>query len=129
MGIFNKFLKHSTDKKEEKTLPWIDLESIEQLQGIAEKSSEKPQIIFKHSTRCGISRMVKNQFESDYQISEDQADLYYLDLLNYREISNEIAQKFGVYHESPQLLVIKNGVVSVHDSHGGINDLELEKYL
>ncbi len=129
MGIFNKFLKHSTDKKEEKTLPWIDLEGIEQLQGIAEKSSEKPQIIFKHSTRCGISRMVKNQFESDYQISEDQADLYYLDLLNYREISNEIAQKFGVYHESPQLLVIKNGVVSVHDSHGGINDLELEKYL
>ncbi|MBD0822967.1 bacillithiol system redox-active protein YtxJ [Aestuariibaculum marinum] len=129
MGIFNKFLKHSTDKKEEKTLQWIDLEGIEQLQGIAEKSSEKPQIIFKHSTRCGISRMVKNQFETDYQISEDQADLYYLDLLNYREISNEIAQKFGVYHESPQLLVIKNGVVSVHDSHGGINDLELEKYL
>lgn len=129
MGIFNKFLKSSSEQKEVKTLPWIDLNSLGQLDDIENKSSEKPQIIFKHSTRCGISRMVKNQFESDYRVSKDQADLYYLDLLNYREISNQIAQKFGVYHESPQLLVIKNGEVKIHNSHGGINDLDLEKYI
>ncbi|MBD0835793.1 bacillithiol system redox-active protein YtxJ [Aestuariibaculum suncheonense] len=129
MGLFDKIFNGSSEEKEVKNLPWIDLKAVEQLQRIVGKSSEKPQIIFKHSTRCGISRMVKSQFESDYKISEGQADLYYLDLLNYRDISNEIAQKFGVYHESPQLLIIKNGSVAAHDSHGGINDLELSKYI
>lgn len=129
MGIFDKFLKSPTENEADKMVPWIDLNAMEQLETIKSKSFERPQIIFKHSTRCGISRMVKKQFEADYGISENQADLYYLDLLNYRPISNEIANTFGVYHESPQLLIIKNGAVTTHNSHGGINDLELEKYL
>ncbi|MCL4164464.1 UNVERIFIED_CONTAM: hypothetical protein GTU68_035286 [Idotea baltica] len=73
--------------------------------------------------------MVMRQFVSAYQLTEKDLDLYYLDLLNYREISNEIAIRFQVMHESPQLLVIKNGVVVAQDSHGAINTIDLGKFV
>ena len=125
MGLFDKIFK--AEKKEEKVLPWIPLTNLTQLSLIEEKSKTKTQLIFKHSTRCGISRMVINQFVDLYNFTEDQFDLYYLDLLNYREVSNEVGYKFQVMHESPQLLVIKNGVVVAHASHGAINSLDLSE--
>ena len=109
-------------------MPWIALNSIDQLDVIAELSKTKTQLIFKHSTRCGISRMVMNQFVAAYDLDLN-ADLYYLDLLRYREVSNEVGYKFQVLHESPQLLVIKNGVVVAHASHGAINDIDLAKFV
>tara|TARA_Y100000815_G_C13279455_1_gene476322 strand:+ start:432 stop:809 length:378 start_codon:yes stop_codon:yes gene_type:complete len=118
----------SSEPKEEKILPWIALNSIDQLDAIAEKSQGKTQLIFKHSTRCGISRMVMNQFVTSYDLDLN-ADLYYLDLLSYREVSNEVGYKFQVMHESPQLLVIRNGVVVEHASHGGINDMDLDSFV
>jgi bacillithiol system protein YtxJ len=72
--------------------------------------------------------MVMNQFVSAYNI-ETNADLYYLDLLRYRDVSNEVGYKFQVMHQSPQLLVIRNGVTVAHASHGGINDLDLMRFL
>jgi len=118
----------SSEPKEEKVLPWIALNSIEQLNEIEERSKGKTQFIFKHSTRCGISRMVMNQFVAAYDLDAN-ADLYYLDLLNYRDVSNEVGYKFQVMHESPQLLVIKNGVVVAHASHGAINDIDLVEFI
>ncbi|MCA0152804.1 bacillithiol system redox-active protein YtxJ [Winogradskyella vincentii] len=115
----------SSEPKEEKVLPWIPLTSLDQLQEIAEKSKGKTQLIFKHSTRCGISRMVMNQFIASYDL-ETEADLYYLDLLSYRDVSNEVGYKFQVMHQSPQLLIIKNGIVTTHASHGAINDMDLK---
>ena len=129
MSLLNKIFGGSTEPKKEKVLPWISLTTLEQLSGIEETSKTKPQLIFKHSTRCGISRMVMNQFIEAYGLSESNADLYYLDLLNYREISNEIANRFQVYHESPQLLVLKNGVVVAHASHGAIIDIDLNRFV
>ena len=128
MGLFNKLFSSSPEEKEISALPWIPLMELGQLQDIESKSATKTQVIFKHSTRCGISRMVIKQFEADYNVTENDLDLYYLDILNYREISNNIASTFQVMHESPQLLVIKNGVVVAHDSHGGINSLDLSAY-
>ncbi|OIQ16996.1 bacillithiol system redox-active protein YtxJ [Lacinutrix sp. MedPE-SW] len=128
MGIFNKIFGDSSQPKEEKVLPWISLTAVSQLETIAEKSKSKTQIIFKHSTRCGISRMVMNQFIDAYNLDLN-VDLYYLDLLNYREVSNEVGYKFQVMHQSPQLLIIKNGVAVAHASHGAINELELEKFI
>ena len=125
MSLLNKLFGGSSEPKEEKILPWIALTSLEQLVTIAENSKTKTQVIFKHSTRCGISSMVIKQFEKAYDLSENNLDLYYLDLLNYRNVSNEIAIKFKVMHQSPQLLVIKNGVVVAHDSHGAINTMNL----
>ena len=98
MGIFNKLFGASSKSKVIKQLSWVALHSVSQLDTIAEKSKTKTQIIFKHSTRCGISRMVLKQFETDYNIDTD-ADLYYLDLLNYRKISDEVGCKFQVIHQ------------------------------
>ncbi|WP_412985374.1 bacillithiol system redox-active protein YtxJ [Pontimicrobium sp. IMCC45349] len=126
MGILNKIFK--TEQKEEKTLPWIPLNTVAQLNYIEEKSKKKTQVIFKHSTRCGISKMVINQFIEAYSLTEKDLDLYYLDLLSYRDVSNEVGYKFQVMHESPQLLVIQNGNVVAHASHGAINTIQLEDY-
>ncbi|NRD23835.1 bacillithiol system redox-active protein YtxJ [Winogradskyella litoriviva] len=117
----------SSEPKEEKVLPWQPLTNVSLLDVIVDKSKTKTQLIFKHSTRCGISSMVMKQFVSAYDVNNN-ADLYYLDLLSYRDVSNEVGYKFQVMHQSPQLLVIKNGVVVAHASHGGINELELERY-
>ena len=129
MGLLNKIFGGSAEQKEEKVLPWIPLNELPQLDFIETKSSTKTQVIFKHSTRCGISRMVMNQFVETYNFTEKDLDLYYLDLLNYRDVSNEVGYKFQVIHESPQILVIKNGVVVAHASHGAINDVDLNRFL
>lgn len=129
MGLFNKIFGSSGEAKEEKVLPWIPLSELQQLNHIENKSAIKTQVIFKHSTRCGISSMVMRQFVDAYNLTEKDLDLYYLDLLNYRDISNEIAAKFQVMHESPQLLVIKNGVVVEQDSHGAINEIDLNRFV
>lgn len=127
MGILKSIFSKSKESKEKKVLPWIALNDLNQLSSIEEKSKSKTQIIFKHSMRCGISSMVMNQFVSSYNFTEEEFDLYYLDLLSYRDVSNEVGYKFQVMHASPQLLVIKNGVVVVHASHGAINGIDLEQ--
>ncbi|OYX28571.1 MAG: cytosolic protein [Flavobacteriales bacterium 32-35-8] len=129
MGLFNKLFSNSVEQKDENTLPWVDLNTINQIQAIIDTSATKPQVIFKHSTRCGISRMVIKQFAEDFKFSDHQLDLYYLDVIAYREVSNAVAHTFNVVHESPQLLVIKNSNVIMHDSHGGINDLDLNRFI
>ena len=69
-----------------------------------------------------------NQFVEAYRLNENDLDLYYLDLLNYREVSNETGYKFQVLHESPQLIIIKNGTVVAHASHGQINTIDLKEF-
>ena len=126
--MFKKLFGGSKEPKEEKLLPWINLNNLSQLSDIDEKSKGKTQVVFKHSTRCGISRMVMNQFVDAFDV-DSNLELYYLDLLSYRDVSNEIGYKFQVMHQSPQLLIIKNGVAIAHASHGAINDLDLEKFV
>jgi bacillithiol system protein YtxJ len=98
---------------------WIPLTSEDQLLTIVTQSSAKPQVIFKHSTRCSTSSMVLNRLERSE--SNDSVDFYYLDLILYRSISALIAEKFHVAHESPQILVIKNGNCTFDESHFAIN--------
>ena len=129
MGLFDKLFNSASETLDKKELHWIPLNSINQLDDIKDKSSTKTQIIFKHSTRCGTSRMVMNQFTKDYCFNEDDFDLYYLDILNYRDISNETAKAFEVWHESPQLMIIKNGVVVAHASHSAISHLDLKTFV
>lgn len=106
-------------KKEKKEVNWIPLTSLSTLDDIDSKSAEKPVLIFKHSTRCAISSMVINNFERSYE-EEPGFDLYYLDLIAYREISNEIEARYGVVHQSPQALLISNGKSVMDESHTGI---------
>lgn len=127
MSFINKLFGGSGEPKEEKILPWKTLSTVSQLDDISEKSKAKTQIIFKHSTRCGISKMVMNQFVEAYDVDLN-VDLYYLDLLNHRDVSNEVGYKFQVLHESPQLLIINNETTVANASHGAINSLDLERY-
>jgi len=120
MGLFNKIFGGSTEEKEEKVLPWIFLTSESQLEEIERKSFEKPQVVFKHSTRCSISSVSMNKFVKNYNIPSADADLYYLDLLNYRSVSDEVGYKFQIMHQSPQVLVIKNGEAVYNASHYAI---------
>lgn len=128
MGLFNSIFGNGNSDRESH-LNWNHLTDLHQLESIKTNSVTKAQLIFKHSTRCGISRMVLSQFEKSYDFNDQAFDLYYLDLLQYRNISNEISTSFEVYHQSPQLLIVKNGVVVAHESHGSINDLDLNQYL
>ena len=105
---------------------WIYLTSEVQLQEIKDKSKYKPQVIFKHITRCSVSSMAKNRL--DKGSGDGGMDFHLLDLIKYRNISNKIAQDFKVYHESPQILIIKDGISVYDESHSGIDLLEITSY-
>lgn len=83
------------------------------------KSADKPQVIFKHSTRCITSSMAKNRMDNSKQLL-DKADVYLLNVIEHRPVSNLVAEQFGITHESPQVLVIKNGRAVYNESHIGI---------
>ena len=104
---------------------WIPLESQEQLDTIVQQSSNVPCVIFKHSTRCSISSMAKSRLENTWDFSSEEVVPYYLDLIANRSISNAIAEKFSVYHESPQLLLIRDGECTYDASHLDISVTEL----
>ena len=130
MGLFDFFGKKTeTTTNDQKQIPWIRLTHKEQLEEIEAISKTIPVAIFKHSTSCGISRMVLRNFENDFDIDAAQLKLYYLDLLAFRDVSNEVGYKFQVIHQSPQLLVIKNGITVYHASHHNIHAGDLERYL
>ena len=108
---------------------WHKLTDISQLQDIINLSKEQSAnglavLIFKHSTRCSISSMVLNRLETRW-VDNDAIPAYYLDLLDHRDISNEIATVFSVEHASPQVLVIKNGTCIYNASHTDISAVDI----
>jgi bacillithiol system protein YtxJ len=126
MSFFNSIFGNSENSETPKSkVNWTELTDIHQLQEVEAISDEKPVVIFKHSTRCSISRMALKQFEREYDL-ENVVDAYFLDLIAHRDISNEIADKFNVYHESPQLILIKNGKAVYNVSHSDIDATALK---
>lgn len=107
------------------SLTWLPLTTSEELETIKQKSKTAPQLIFKHSTRCNISSTARNRLERDSQPAP--LDFYYLDLIKYRALSNEIAEVFKVHHESPQVLLIRNGECVYEESHLGISMDEIRE--
>lgn len=98
---------------------WTLLESDLELDSIRKKPGYS--IIFKHSTRCSISMMAKRRFEMDWEKFPAEIPLYFLDLIKHRDLSNQIATDFFVHHESPQLLLIKDGECVLDLSHGEVS--------
>lgn len=130
MGVFNWFKGGDEAKALQlNKAKWNLLETESQLKALIAQSEERLQIIFKNSTSCGISGMVKRSFEANYPLEISQAELYLLHVQYNRELSSAIAQQFKVRHESPQLLIIKNGDVIRHASHGGINGITVSEYI
>lgn len=114
-GLFGKTPKNSDS--------WETITTLQDLDTAVETSFKKPVVLFKHSTTCSISGMAKSRLEIDSDATSPT--IYYLDLLSYRPISNEIAERFKVRHESPQVIILKNGEVQYHASHGAINMKDL----
>ena len=110
-------------------MAWHQLSTASQVDEIWEKSFEQPQLFFKHSTRCSISSMALRRFEMSNCQNNTGVDCHFLDLLNYRDISNYIAEKSGVMHQSPQIIVVKNGKVILDESHGMIDGNEVIRKL
>ncbi|MFZ9718605.1 MAG: bacillithiol system redox-active protein YtxJ [Chitinophagaceae bacterium] len=98
---------------------WLPLQEASQVEHIIENSFKQPQVIFKHSTRCSISDVAKSRLERN-PFPETIA-FHYLNLIAYRELSNLIAETFQIQHESPQVLLIKNGKCTYHESHMAID--------
>ncbi|MBS1534762.1 MAG: bacillithiol system redox-active protein YtxJ [Bacteroidetes bacterium] len=119
MSIFS-FLSGSNEADEAAKFHWNALEDLATLDAIIQESAEYPVVIFKHSTRCGVSKMALRQFEKEYP-KNHQDHLYLLDLLEHRDVSNAIAEKLGVVHQSPQVLVLRGGQ-SVYDASHSLID-------
>jgi len=103
-------------------MDWISLEDVTKIEGIITESHTSRIVLFKHSTSCGISRMVLRNFEREIaELSDSNTSYYFIDLIAHRAVSNEIAQRFNVRHESPQLIVLEKGEVKHHSSHSEIS--------
>ncbi|MDA9261975.1 bacillithiol system redox-active protein YtxJ [Flavobacteriales bacterium] len=116
MGLFSR--KTNENKK---SINWTELTSVAQLDDVITMSEEKPVMLFKHSTRCSISAMALNRVEGDWGFSEKEITPFYLDLIAHRDVSAAIADKFNVFHASPQMIVVKNGKSVLDASHNSIN--------
>ncbi|RYZ62042.1 MAG: bacillithiol system redox-active protein YtxJ [Chitinophagaceae bacterium] len=104
-------------------MEWIHLTDEEQLKQLIASSESKPQVIFKHSTRCSISSVAFQRLQKAKQ--PEGLDFYYLDLLAHRPLSNKVSEVFRVHHESPQVLVIRNGQCVYDESHLAISMLDI----
>ena len=129
MSILKKiFGSNEISRQPKKLIPWNRLTSVNQLIEIEKESFYQPIAIFKHSTRCGTSSMALRQFESQFETDNTSVKLYFLDLLSVKDISNEVANRFQVFHESPQLIVLKDGNTIHHSSHHQIDAGLLEQF-
>lgn len=121
MGLFS--------SKREETFPWVKISSIDQLNEILLNSTEKPLLLFKHSTRCGVSSMALNSFENYWTNDAGFCDLYLIDLLRHRDVSNEIEKLTGVVHQSPQVIVIREKDIIYDATHSAIDGRKIESIL
>jgi bacillithiol system protein YtxJ len=128
MSFLDKIFGSSEDESQTSRIGWKPLIDLKQLDEIVELSNEKAVLIFKHSTRCSISRYALKQFEKEFDL-EEKITPYFLDLLNYRDISNEIANRFAVVHQSPQIIVVKDEKAIYNTSHDSIDAKELANFI
>lgn len=128
MGIFNSLFRNRSEADKLNSIGWIKLESVTDIDQIIDQSKINTIVIFKHSSRCGISSIVLRKFEKQTILVSDQTNFHLLNVIQHRNISNEICKLFSVHHESPQLLIIKKGKVIAHASHYAILNIDLSKY-
>jgi bacillithiol system protein YtxJ len=128
MSLLKNLFGSSEPTTNNSNVEWIPLTDLGQLNEIINKSTETPVAIFKHSTRCSVSRMALKQFESEFNLTS-KVTPYFLDLLEHRDISNEIVIRFGVVHQSPQLILIKDGKAVYNASHSDIAAAELKQFV
>ena len=120
MGLFS-------SSKPKAIFPWKNIESIQMLDELVSLTQDNAVLIFKHSTSCSISMMALTRFESEWDLNISNCDLYFLDLIAHRDISNKIAEITGVIHQSPQVIVLRKGEVLYEESHNSISARDIKK--
>jgi len=131
MNFLKNFFKETSSEESESSkedVKYFQLDKMEQFDEIDEISKTKPVVLFKHSTRRSISRMALKQFDAAFNYPEEKIDWYILDLLNHRDLSNEIASRYNVVHQSPQIVVIRNGKAVFNESHDSISAEDLKQF-
>ncbi|WP_396217689.1 bacillithiol system redox-active protein YtxJ [Flavobacterium sp.] len=131
MNFLKNIFKETSSEESESSkedVKYFELDKMEQFDEIDEISQSKPVVLFKHSTRCSISRMALKQFYTEFNYPEEKIDWYLLDLLNHRDLSNEIASRYNVMHQSPQIVVIRNGKAVFNESHDSISAEDLKQF-
>lgn len=121
MSFFDKIFGGNSNETSDQKSFWQNIKSEEDLEKAIESSYQHKIAIFKHSTSCFISKTVLRNFEKEVENTDQKVEVYYLDLLAHRPISNKIAEDFGIRHESPQLIVIENGKPVNSASHQDIS--------
>lgn len=101
-------------------MEWRILNAVDQIDTVISASHTSPVAIFKHSTRCSISSMAQSRLERDWEKRFGDIPIYHLDLIAHRDVSNAVAERFGVEHQSPQLIIIQDGEVVFDASHSAI---------
>jgi Protein of unknown function (DUF2847) len=143
MSFLKNIFSSSTPEVAASKIDWNLLTDLGQLDHLIVESKTNPVLIFKHSTTCSISRMALKNFENEFDVNTSKSvetlhcnvstngnvSTYFLDLLNHRTISNEIASRFNVVHQSPQILLIKNGIAVYNASHENIDATVLKTKL
>ncbi len=120
--------KSENKQNEPEEAKFFTLNKMEQFEEIDAVSQSKPVVLFKHSTRCIISRTALKQFDAEFNYPEEKIVWFLLDLLNHRDLSNEIASRYNVVHQSPQIVVIKNGKAVFNESHDSISAEDLKQF-
>jgi len=112
-------------------MDYIDLKEESQLEELTAQSKELPNgvLIFKHSTRCAISKMALSRFGRGWDVEQDKLPVYFLDLIRYRDVSNKVSEHFGVQHESPQILLIRDGKCVYTTSHNAISPSDIQEHI
>ena len=126
-NIFKENTSNSTESTNE-NVKFFTLDKMEQFDEMDEISATKCVVIFKHSTRCSISRMALKQFDTEFNYPNEKIVWYLLDLLNHRDLSNEIAHRYNITHQSPQILVIKNRKAVFNASHDSIAAEDMKQF-
>lgn len=119
MGLFNT-VKNSLSGSNSSEI-WEMMSDSSQVEPIIEASKEKPQLIYKHSHRCSVCFVSKGNLEMASDNIKEHADMHFVNVVRSREVSNKIASVLDVRHESPQAILIDQGEVVWHGSHGSID--------
>ncbi len=127
--MIKRLMKFVSGVEHSSKINWKYLTSENQLDDLIEQSKTIPVAIYKHSTRCGVSSMAKSKLEREWDIEDERIEMYFLDLITYRSVSNAVAKRFKVVHQSPQLIIIKNGKSVYNQSHMDISVSGLKKIL
>lgn len=108
---------------------WNVLETPDQVSQLLDLSNRLPVVVFKHSVRCGSSSMALWQLKEGWTFGDEEFDFWYLDVIRRREVSDRIAQEFGVIHHSPQLILVHGRQAKFHTSHHGVRPEVLKQWL